>query len=443
MPEGTGRGLIPLRGPFLISIEQHSQDSATAGRALFYGWVIVAACMLIMAMHTGLMYTYGVFFKHLTADFGWSRGATSGVHSVFMVTHGLFAIVMGWLVDRFGPAKVMAASAFFGGLGLVLTSQINALWQLYITYGVIFGIGAGGGFITTMATTARWFIKRRGLALGIVASGAGLGTLLLAPVSERLIAAFGWSIAYMVLGAAAWVIMIPCALMLRRDPAEKGLRPYGSEEVRISMNGMEQLKAKTTEAGINLRTAARYKPLWMLFIIFFLFNFCLQMVMVHLVNYATDIGIASLYAATFISIIGIGSFIGRIFMGGASDRIGANTALTVCCAIMMTTLTFLIFAREPWMFYLFALVFGFAYGGEVPQMPVLVERFFGMRAVAAIVGVTVLGATIGGAFGSWTGGQIFDVTQSYQLAFIVAAAIAFTATVLTLMLRKVRAVIQR
>ena len=123
--------------------------------------------------------------------------------------------------------------------------------------------------------------------------------------------------------------------------------------------------------------------------------------------------------------------------------IGANTALAICCAIMMTTLTFLIFAREPWMFYLFALVFGFAYGGEVPQMPVLVEWFFGMRAVAAIVGVTVLGATIGGAFGSWTGGLIFDVTQSYQLAFIVAAAIAFTATVLTLMLRKVRAVVQR
>jgi MFS family permease len=426
----------------LIPIDQHGQNSKTTGRTLFYGWVIVAACMIIMAMHTGMMYTYGVFFKHLTADFGWSRGATSGVHSVFMVTHGLFAIVMGWLVDRFGPAKVMAAGAFIGGLGLALTSQINALWQLYMTYGVIFGIGAGAGFITTMATTARWFIKRRGLALGIVASGAGLGTMLLAPVAERLITAFGWSIAYLVLAVAIWAIMIPCALLLRRDPAEKGLRPYGSDEVVTSANGMEQLKANTAETGINLRAAARYKPLWMLFIIFFLFNFCLQMVMVHLVNYATDIGIAALFAATFISIIGIGSFIGRITMGGASDRIGANSALVICCAIMMATLTFLIFAREPWMFYLFALVFGFAYGGEVPQMPVLVERFFGMRAVATLVGVTVLGATIGGAFGAWMGGQIFDVTQSYQLAFTIAAATAFTAMALTFMLKKVGAVIK-
>ena len=197
-------GVYSSERAFLIPIKQHSQNSATAGRTLFYGWVIVVACMGIMAMHTGLMYTYGIFFKHLTADFGWSRGATSGVHSVFMITHGLFATGMGWLVDRFGPAKIMTFCAFIAGLGLVLTSQIQALWQLYIAYGVIFGIGASGGFITTMATTARWFVKRRGLALGIVASGAGLGTLLLAPISERLIDSFGWSLAYIVLGAAAW-----------------------------------------------------------------------------------------------------------------------------------------------------------------------------------------------------------------------------------------------
>ena len=129
-------------------------------------------------------------------------------------------------------------------------------------------------------------------------------------------------------------------------------------------------------------------------------------------------GIASLIAATFISIIGIGSFIGRLLMGTASDRIGANNALLICCIIMLSTLVFLIFTRELWMFYLFAIVFGLAYGGEVPQMPVLVGRFFGLRALAALVGVILFGATIGGAIGAWVGGQVFDVTQSYQLAFI-------------------------
>ena len=410
---------------------------------MFYGWVIVGACFVIMSMHTGLMYSYGVFFKHLIADFGWSRGATSGVHSLFMVVHGGFAIAMGWLADRFGPARVMAACAFIGGLGLALTSQINSLWQFYLTYGIIFGVGESAGFTITMSTTARWFIKRRGLALGIVASGAGIGTMIMAPAAERLITAFGWSTAYLVLAVAVWAVMIPSALVLRRDPAEKGLRSYGSDEAVIGVASIAQREVNAAETGIALRAAVLYKPLWMLFAIFFTFNVCLQMVMIHLVNYATDIGMASLIAATFISIIGLGSFIGRLLMGTASDRIGASNALLICCIIMMVTLIFLIFAHEMWMFYLFAIIFGFAYGGEVPQMPVLVGRFFGMRAVAALVGVTVFGATIGGALGAWMGGQIFDVTQSYQLAFTIAAVTSFISVVLTLMLKKLKAVTRK
>ncbi len=396
-----------------------------------------------MSMHVGLIYSYGVFFKHLIADFGWSRAATSSVHSLFMISHGGFAIPVGWLADRFGPARVMATCAFIAGVGLALTSQVNTLWQFYVTYGIIFGIGESAGFTTTTSTTARWFIKRRGLALGIVASGAGLGTLIIAPVSERLITTFGWSTAYLVLAAATWAIMIPSALMLRRDPAEKGLRPYGKDEVITAVDNEWQKEVTAGEKGIALKAAARYKPLWMLFIVYFLFNFCLQMVMVHLVNYATDIGIASLIAATFISIIGIGSFIGRLLMGTASDRIGASNALLICCIIMLSTLVFLIFTRELWMFYLFAIVFGFAYGGEVPQMPVLVGRFFGLRAVATLVGVIVFGATSGGALGAWVGGQVFDVTQSYQLAFTIAAVTSFIGVVLTLILKKFRPVIQR
>ncbi len=411
-------------------------DATATRRPFFYGWVIVAACLVILSMHTGLIYTYGVFFKHLIADFGWSRAATSGVHSLFMFSHGAFAIAMGWLTDRFGPAKVMAACAFIGGVGLALTSQVNTLWQLYITYGLIFGIGESAGFAITTATTARWFIKRRGLALGIVASGSGIGVLFIAPVTERLIAAFDWSIAYLVLAAATWIAMIPSALFLRRDPAEKGLRPYGSDGAITAVNEIEQIKANTAEPGIHLRVAARYKPLWMIFIVYFLFNFCLQMVMVHLFNYATDIGITSLIAATFISIIGIGSFFGRLLMGIASDRIGANNALLICCAIMMSTLILLIFTRELWMFYLFAIVFGFAYGGEVPQVPVLIGQFFGLRAVATLVGVIVFGATVGGGIGAWVGGKVFDLTLSYQLAFTIAAVASFIAVVLTLMLKK-------
>lgn len=396
-----------------------------------------------MLMHAGIMYSYGIFFKHLIADFGWTRAATSGVYSLFMLNHGLFAIVMGWLVDRLGPAKVMSSCAFIAGLGLALTSRVSALWQFYVTYGVIVGIGESAGFTTVTATTARWFTKHRGLALGIVASGTGLGTLILAPVAERLITAFGWATAFFILGIMTWAVMLPSALFLRRGPGEKPRQAYDMDELvppPANSDG-KGTRLATLETGLTMQAAARYKPLWMLFFAYFLFNFCLQMVMVHLVNYATDIGIVSLIAATFISIIGVGSLLGRLIMGTASDRIGSNNALLICCTIIMTTLVFLVFAEEVWMFYLFAIVFGFAYGGEVPQMPALVGRFFGLRAVAALVGVVVFGATIGGAIGAWVGGQVFDVTQSYQVAFTIAAIASLFAVTITLLLKKAKAVI--
>ena len=394
-------------------------------------------------MHAGIMYSYGVFFKHLVADFGWSRAATSGVYSLFMVSHGGFAVGMGWLVDKIGPAKVMVVCGFIAGLGLLLTSRVNALWQLYVTFGLIVGIGLSAGFATSTATTARWFVRHRGLALGIVSAGVGLGTLILVPVAERLITVFNWSTAYFIFGVATWVVMIPSALFLRRDPGGKKHRSYGiNESIPSSGVSGEELPGQVAlEAGITMKAATRRKPLWMLLSIYFLFSFCLQMVMVHLVNYATDIGIAPLIAATFISIIGIGGILGRLIMGTASDRIGSNNALLICCTILMITLVFLIFTKELWMFYLFAIVFGFAYGGEVPQMPALIGQFFGLRAVAALVGIVLFGTTTGGALGAWVGGQIFDMTQSYQVAFILAVIAGLSAIIITLMLKKTKVVI--
>jgi MFS family permease len=386
------------------------------------------------------MFSYGVFFKHLVADFGWSRAATSGVYSLFMISAGSFAIAMGWLVDRFGPAKVTAFCGFVAGLALVLTSRISFLWQFYITYGFMLGIGLSAFYVTGTSTTARWFIKYRGLALGIVTSGVGLGIMILVPVAERLIAVFGWSMAYFILGVVVWAVMIPAALFLRRDPGEKGLRAYGATGVRL-LPDISRKARTNSETGITMQVAARHKPLWMLFSAYVLFNFCLQMVMVHLVNYATDIGITSLIAATFISIIGVSSILGRMLMGIASDRIGSYNSLLICCLILMVTLTFLIFTQDLWMFYLFAIIFGFAYGGEVPQIPMLVGQFFGLRAVAALVGIVIFGATIGGAIGAWIGGRIFDVTQSYQLAFAIAAGASLFAVIITLMLKKTKAVI--
>ncbi len=423
--------------------DNHDDYIVPTRRTFYYGWVIVAASVVIMTTHAGIWYSYSVFFKYLIADFGWSRAATAGVHSLFIVTFGGMAIVMGWLVDRSGPAKVMVFCSVLAGLGLVLTSQITELWQLYVTYGIIVGIGLSAGMTSVTATTVRWFTQRRGLVLGIVFSGVGLGTMILVPAIERLIAAYGWSMAYFILGVVIWVLIIPSSLLLQRNPGVKQHSAYSENRIASPMSGGGERTAghATRETSLTVKAAVRHQSLWILLSIYFLFNFCLQMVMVHIVNYATDLGTTSLIAATFISFIGVGSFVGRLVMGATSDRIGSNNALLICCTILMSTLVLLIFSRELWMFYLFAIVFGFAYGGEIPQMPILVGRFFGLKAVAALVGIVLFSANIGGAIGTWLAGQIFDVTQSYQIAFMIAVMASFLAVIMTLLLKKAKVVI--
>lgn len=399
---------------------------------IFYGWVIVAAGSVLLAFMAGIVYSYGVFFKPLAGDFGWNRATTAGVYSSLTLLHGFFSIPSGWLVDRFGPAKVMAVGSFLAGLGLILSSRITAIWQLYLTFGVVVAIGLSTAFPTCTATTARWFVRRRGLALGIVAGGIGLGTLILVPLAERLVAAFGWSKSYSIIGIATWAVMIPSALLLRRSPAVKP-KPVQLENNRVSGPGSPGVLAL-------IKAAASHKPLWMLAVTYFLFNFCVQMVMCHLVNRATDLGITSLVAATFVSIVGISSFLGRLTMGTASDRIGTNNALLICCATLSATLLLLLFAKQVWMFYLFSAMFGFSYGGEVPQIPSLIDRYFGLRAVAALVGVVLACSGIGGALGSWLGGRVFDITQTYQVAFIVALTASLFSMAMALLLKKMKPV---
>ena len=423
---------------------EHTGNNTTPVRStFFYGWVIVAAGTILLTMQAGIFYGFGVFFKPVAADFGWSRAVTSGVHSVLMLSHGAFAAPMGWLADRFGPAKVMVLSSFVMGLGLVLTSQINELWQFYLTYGVVVGIGLSGGLPIATGTTARWFVRQRGLALGIVSAGVGLGTLIVLPMSERLITSFGWSQAYFILGITSWIVMTASALFLRRDPEGMGYQAYGMQGPLTETNSEHtgRISHSVLDTGISLRAAIRTRPLWLLFFTYFLFSFSVQMIMVHLVNYATDIGFTSLIAATLLSVVGIGSMLGRLIMGAASDRIGSGNALAICCLVLGISLLWLVFARELWMLYLFAAVFGFTYGGEIPQIAALVGKFFGLRSVATFVGVILIGLSIGGALGSLVGGRIFDLTQSYQIAFAIATVISFATLILVLMLRRVRTTI--
>jgi len=175
---------------------------------LFYGYIIVAAGFLIMTVMWGTYYSFGIFFEPVLKEFGWTRAATAGAFSLSLVLTGFFAIVMGRLNDRFGPRKVITACALLLGAGYILMSQISALWELYLFYGLILGIGLGGAFVPVASTISRWFIRRRSLMTGITASGIGVGTFLMPPIANWLISSYGWRTSYIIIGAAAVVLII-------------------------------------------------------------------------------------------------------------------------------------------------------------------------------------------------------------------------------------------
>jgi MFS family permease len=394
----------------------------------FYGYIIVSSAFFIMVAMQGTIHTFGVFFKPLLTDFGWTRAETSGAFSLFQVLHGLLYIVTGRLNDRFGPRAVMTACSFFVGAGYILMSQISAIWHLYLVYGVIIAIGMSGSFVPLLSTIAKWFVKRRGLMTGIFSSGIGIGTVIMPPIASGLIISYGWRTSYIIIGSITLLLVILAAQFLRRDPTQVGQLPYGVDKVKGEGLNLEI-------GGFSPREAIRTWQFWVLSGVFVCSSFCTFAITVHIVPHAIDKGISITSAASILTIIGGLSFAGRIIMGSSGDRIGNKLALIICSVIMVIALSWVVVAKELWMLRLFAAIFGFAYGGFVTIQSPLVAELFGLRAHGVILGAVMFITASGGAVGSLLTGHIFDITESYHLAFLVCVALSVVGLILISILR--------
>ncbi len=398
---------------------------------LFYGQIVVVATLLIMAVIWGMFYTFGVFFESLLAEFGWTRALISGAFSLSFLLFGFLSIISGRLADRHGPRKVMTVSGLVLGMGYLLMSQINAVWQLYLFYGVIIGVGMSGGLAPLTSTVARWFVKRRGMMTGIVVSGIGVGVVIMPPAAVRLISSYGWRHSYIIVGIIALVLIILAAQFLKRDPRQVGQLAYGED--RLEGKGLD-----LQDSGFSLQGAIHTRQFWTLGITFLCFGLLMQTIMVHIASHATSLGILAADAANILAIIGGISVAGRIIMGIVADRTGSKLAFIIIFVLMAIALFWLQSARELWMLYLFAIVFGFGYGGESPLRPLIIAELFGLRAHGVIHGAFLIGLTIGGAIGPVMAGKIFDVTNSYQLAFLFSAILAIISLVVVSLLKPTR-----
>jgi MFS family permease len=402
---------------------------------IFYGWWIAAAALLISVVALGIRFSYGVFVESLEGEFALTRGASSGIFSIYMLLCCIFAIVGGWVSDRYGPRRLVFCMGLLTGASLILTSQTTVAWQLFISYSFFLSLGTGAIFSVVNSTTARWFVKRRGLVLGITTSGGGLGTIVIAPLAVFLIGQFDWRTALFIIGLGAGFIMALLALLLRKDPSDVGLSPDGIASETAS-TPVDRYGYRAQLLGPSLPQVLRTNNFWFLVISWLLLSFNVHLIMVHLVPHAVDKGTSPMDAAFIVSLTAGITLAGRIGIGRVSDVIGRKVPAILCALFQAGILLWLICSGELWMFYVFAMIFGLCWGGLSTMITALIGDVFGTRSIGAIMGVVAAGWSLGAAIGPAVGGFIFDASGNYGMAFAWGGGAMFVATLLMALVKR-------
>lgn len=398
----------------------------------YYGWVIVGLAMVAMAFWFGLRTTFSVFFVALVDDFGWSRAETAAAQSVSLLVYMAMAPVVGSLVDRIGPRKIVLAGILLLGAGLLLCTRINSLLHFYLFFGILAGAGVTCLSIAPFTVIlSHWFEKKRGTANGWASVGMGLGTFLFVPLIQFLISTYGWRFAYLTLSVLVLTIPFPLiALFLKHRPEEMGLLSDGRG--KIPAWGEESLPeeknrgdagpwAKLEKEGLkDLMKAPRF---WSMLLYPATMVLGVYIVIVHHVKYLVDLGVEGIWAASLFGATGALSAVFRIFWGMLSDRIGREITFTLgggCFSLGILALILFQKHPSPYFLWLFALFFGAGWGSTAPMFMSIAGDLYKGRHFGLIYGLLEGMIGIGAAAGSWVAGYIFDQTRSYSGAFYLA-----------------------
>ena len=384
---------------------------------------VLVATFVTLGLAYGFWYSYAVFLVAFLREFGWSRSVVAGAFSLLVMVHGVSGPGLGWLVERFGPRAVIAGGGVLLAVGLLLGAHVTAVWQLYVTIGVLAALGiSAAGWVPSVVLIRGWFPRSVGTAIGIVSAGIGVGIFALVPFAQLLIDWFGWRWALRVLAvmAAAWIV--PATLLL--------VRAAGHAVPTAPVPGAGPL---TTRPHWTLRTAVRTWRFWATGGVFFAGSGATQMLLVHQVAYLVDHEVPAFVGATVVGVVGACSVAGKAGWGTLSDRIGREPTYTLAFLCVAASIGVLVLAgaypRTP-LPYLYAVLIGVGYAVTAPLTPAIASDLFGGPRFARIFGTLHFTNSLGGALGAWVAGRIFDVTASYALALPIAAALALLAPAL-------------
>jgi MFS family permease len=335
---------------------------------IYYGWVIVAVSFMTLFLALGIRYSFAVFFIAILEEYGWGRGETAGAFSLAMVVHGLFAPVTGTLVDRFGPRRLFPVGAVCLIVGLVAASTIHTIWHLYLYFGVVVAAGVNTlSYAPHMSLIPKWFIRKRGLASGLVLAGIGMGAMVLLPATEYIIDTLGWRPAFIVLAVAVLCVIIPLTVVFqRRSPEEVGQFPDGVEGPSSFLGhpGQEAAEACSPSSLAakpwTLRAALVSPSFWYVAFTVFCNGFVINVLLVHQAVHMVDMGYSPMLAASLVGLVGLIGSIGGIGWGFISDRVGREVGNTLGgIAAFSGVLVFLFLEYNPslWLLYGYVLLF--------------------------------------------------------------------------------------
>lgn len=390
-------------------------------------WIILAAAFVMQLAFAGSHFTFGVFLKPMAEDMQWSRGGTAFAYTLMWWASAPATVLLGYLSDRIGARRVLVFGGVVFGLGIFLSSRVQNLWEFYLYFGVLGGIGRAAARAPLLSAVFQFFNKRKGLAVGITLSGSGIGTLIFPPLMRYIMSVADWRAAFLVLGLLSWIIVLPAALIIRKP------RPGEAE----AANEGPDLKGRATDAngilgepGIEwtVGEVLKNRVFWIFLLTGLACCISHSFPMAHIVAYASDQGISELTAAGVLGISGIAAAAGRLIWGTTSDRIGGRKTVLYCIAIQTAMMFLVAFARDVWAFYLFAVVFGMAYGGVLPLYAVVTRELFGMRRFGTVYGMHSFVTSMGMGGGGVLGGYIFDFSGNYFFAFMLSTALGLIAT---------------
>ena len=391
----------------------------------------MGGAFLVLLVAYGSQYAFGVFFAALLDEFGWSRAQLAGAFSLYTLVYCVAGFPAGRLTDRWGPRPVIAAGAVLLSGALAAMALVTRLWQPYVIYGLVAALGMGTAYVPCNATVARWFVRRRGLAVGIAACGQSLAVLAGPPIAQVLVARLGWRGAYLAFGAAVLVALLLVATVMRRDPEALGQHPDDDPRPLAGPGG--------GEPGWTLSRAMRTRAFWLLAAAFGVVWIPVFVPIVHMVRYCQDLGLSAMVGASVVAAIGLGALLGRAVMAVLSDRLGRRRVVAAGMIVQAIALAgFGVVDSVPGL-YVSAFVFGWAYGSVSTLFSAIITDFFGRAHAGALVGVLFALAGSATAIGPVAGGLVHDALGTYRPIFALGAGMSLVATLLFLTCRPPRA----